>query len=107
MSSRPSSSIRCGRAGRRRRGRHRVPIGDQGRAARRQDRYGAIGTLDAFGKELDHAWFVGFAPADDAKIVVAVMIEFGGHGTRAAAIASAIIANTSRSRRSRPTLTEG
>jgi cell division protein FtsI/penicillin-binding protein 2 len=51
------------------------------------------GTLDANGKELDHAWFVGFAPANDAKIVVAVMIEFGGHGTRAAAIASAIIAN--------------
>ena len=51
------------------------------------------GTLDAFGKELNHAWFVGFAPANDPKIVVAVMIEFGGHGTRAAAIASAIIAN--------------
>jgi len=51
------------------------------------------GTLDANGKELNHAWFVGFAPANDAKIVVAVMIEFGGHGTRAAAIASAIIAN--------------
>jgi cell division protein FtsI/penicillin-binding protein 2 len=51
------------------------------------------GTLDANGKELDHAWFVGFAPANDAKIVVAVMIEFGGHGTRAAQIASAIIAN--------------
>jgi penicillin-binding protein 2 len=50
------------------------------------------GTLDANGKELNHAWFVGFAPANDAKIVVAVMIEFGGHGTRAAAIASAIIA---------------
>jgi penicillin-binding protein 2 len=50
------------------------------------------GTLDAFGKELNHAWFVGFAPADDPKIVVAVMIEFGGHGTRAAAIASSIIA---------------
>ncbi|MEO6527906.1 MAG: penicillin-binding protein 2 [Gemmatimonadaceae bacterium] len=50
------------------------------------------GTLDANGKEMDHAWFVGFAPADDAKIVVAVMIEFGGHGTRAAAIASKIIA---------------
>ena len=42
------------------------------------------GTLDAIGKELNHAWFVGFAPADDPKIVVAVMIEFGGHGTRAA-----------------------
>ena len=39
----------------------------------------------------DHAWFVGFAPADDAKIVVAVMLEFGGHGTRAARIASKII----------------
>ncbi|HEY2065491.1 MAG TPA: penicillin-binding protein 2 [Gemmatimonadaceae bacterium] len=43
------------------------------------------------GKELNHAWFVGFAPADDPKIVVAVMIEFGGHGTRSAAIASKII----------------
>ena len=43
------------------------------------------------GVEQDHAWFVGFAPANDAKIVVAVMIEFGGHGTRSAAIASKII----------------
>ena len=39
----------------------------------------------------DHAWFVGFAPADDPKIVVAVMIEFGGHGWRAAKIATAIM----------------
>ncbi|HEX2778809.1 MAG TPA: penicillin-binding protein 2 [Gemmatimonadaceae bacterium] len=38
-----------------------------------------------------HAWFVGFAPADNPKIVVAVMLEFGGHGTRAARIASSII----------------
>ncbi len=44
------------------------------------------------GTELNHAWFVGFAPANDPKIVVAVMIEFGGHGTRSAAIASKIIA---------------
>ena len=43
------------------------------------------------GVEQDHAWFVGFAPADDPQIVVAVMLEFGGHGTRAARIASAII----------------
>jgi len=50
------------------------------------------GTYDEQGKELDHAWFVGFAPANDPKIVVAVMIEFGGHGTRAAQIASKIIA---------------
>jgi penicillin-binding protein 2 len=50
------------------------------------------GTMDPkTGLELDHAWFVGFAPADKPSIVVAVMIEFGGHGTRAAAIASKII----------------
>jgi penicillin-binding protein 2 len=41
--------------------------------------------------ELNHAWFVGFAPAENAQIVVAVMLEFGGHGTRAAHIASKII----------------
>jgi penicillin-binding protein 2 len=43
------------------------------------------------GREENHAWFAGFAPADDPKIVVVVMIEFGGHGTRAAQIASKII----------------
>lgn len=43
------------------------------------------------GTELDHAWFAGFAPAVAPKIVVAVMIEYGGHGTRAARIASKII----------------
>ncbi len=43
------------------------------------------------GVELNHAWFTGFAPADDPQIVVAVMIEYGGHGTRAAHVASSII----------------
>lgn len=41
--------------------------------------------------ELDHAWFAGFAPADAPRIVVVVMLEFGGHGPRAAHIASKII----------------
>jgi penicillin-binding protein 2 len=36
----------------------------------------------------DHAWFAGFAPADDPKIVVAVMLEFGEHGYMAARVAS-------------------
>lgn len=36
----------------------------------------------------DHAWFVGYAPADDPKIVVAVMLEFGLHGPAAARIAT-------------------
>lgn len=41
--------------------------------------------------ELNHAWFAGFAPADAPRIVVVVMIEFGGHGPRAAQIASKIV----------------
>lgn len=43
------------------------------------------------GVELNHGWFAGFAPAEDPKIVVVVMLEFGGHGTRAARLASSII----------------
>src|SRR5262245_39867779 len=38
----------------------------------------------------DHAWFVGFAPADNPKIVVAVLIEFGLHGYIAARVATKI-----------------
>jgi penicillin-binding protein 2 len=53
---------------------------------------GKTGTAQNPGKA-DHCWFVGFAPADKPKIVVAVMLEFGGHGSRAAHIASAIIAH--------------
>lgn len=45
------------------------------------------------GVELNHAWFVGFAPADQPTIVVAVMVEFGGHGGRAAHVASSVIAH--------------
>ena len=43
------------------------------------------------GVELNHAWFAGFAPANDPKILVVVMIEFGGEGPRAARAASSII----------------
>jgi penicillin-binding protein 2 len=32
----------------------------------------------------DHAWFVGFAPAEAPEIVVAALIEHGGHGGSAA-----------------------
>lgn len=40
----------------------------------------------------DHAWFVGYAPADSPKIVVAVLVENAGHGgTFAAPVAKAII----------------
>ena len=32
----------------------------------------------------DHAWFIAYAPADDPKIAVAVIVENGGHGGSAA-----------------------
>lgn len=38
----------------------------------------------------DHAWFAGYAPAENPKIVIVVMLEFGGSGSRAARIASRI-----------------
>jgi penicillin-binding protein 2 len=33
----------------------------------------------------DHAWFVTWVPADDPQLVVAVLVEHGGHGSSAAA----------------------
>jgi len=40
-------------------------------------------TTDEFHR--DHALFIAFAPADDPKIAVAVIVENGGHGSSAAA----------------------
>ena len=40
----------------------------------------------------DHAWFVGYAPADDPRIAFAVVVEHGGHGgTTAAPIARKVL----------------
>jgi penicillin-binding protein 2 len=39
----------------------------------------------------DDAWFVGFAPVENPKIVVSVVLECGGHGYLAARLASEII----------------
>ena len=40
----------------------------------------------------DHAWFVGYAPADDPQIAFAVIVEHGGHGgTTAAPIARKVL----------------
>jgi penicillin-binding protein 2 len=33
----------------------------------------------------DHAWFVAYAPVDNPRIAVAVLVEHGGHGGAAAA----------------------
>ncbi len=42
-------------------------------------------TADAEGKDLNHAWYIGFAPAEHPKIAFAVMVEYGGSGGVAAA----------------------
>jgi cell division protein FtsI/penicillin-binding protein 2 len=52
---------------------------------------GKTGTAQNADVRNDHAWFVGFAPMEEPRIVVAVMLEFGQHGYRAARIASKII----------------
>ncbi len=51
---------------------------------------GKTGTAQSAIGRPNHAWFVGFAPFDDPKIVVAVMLEFGERGGRAARIAKSI-----------------
>jgi penicillin-binding protein 2 len=45
---------------------------------------GKTGTAEQSQGE-DHSWFVGYAPYDDPKIVVAIVIEAGGTGSNAAA----------------------
>ncbi len=45
---------------------------------------GKTGTAENPGGK-PHAWFVGYAPADDPKIVVAVVVENAGEGSVAAA----------------------
>ena len=39
-------------------------------------------------QDRDHAWFVGYAPADNPQIVVAALVEHGGHG---ASVASPLV----------------
>ena len=37
------------------------------------------------GRELNHSWYIGFAPAERPRIAFAVMVEYGGSGGGAAA----------------------
>ncbi|MFH1262803.1 MAG: penicillin-binding protein 2 [Pseudomonadota bacterium] len=58
---------------------------------------GKTGTAQTVGKGAsvnlgDHAWFVAFAPVDEPRIAVAVIVEHGGHGgTVSAPIARKVI----------------
>jgi penicillin-binding protein 2 len=51
---------------------------------------GKTGTAEVFGKG-DSAWYASYAPADDPRYVVVVLIEQGGHGGTAAAPAARMI----------------
>ena len=63
---------------------------------------GKTGTAEqVVGKE-DHSWFVGYAPYDDPKIVVAVVIEAAGTGSSAAAPTVCRTIAAYRRRRSTP-----
>lgn len=45
---------------------------------------GKTGTAES-GFEKPHAWFAGYAPVDDPRVVITVMIEQGGEGSQVAA----------------------
>lgn len=42
--------------------------------------------------ERDHAWFIGYAPADEPEVAFAIVVEHGGHGgTSAAPVARKVL----------------
>lgn len=54
---------------------------------------GKTGTAEHGGPGEPHSWFVGFAPADDPQVAIAVVKEFGGAGSAGAGpIARAVLA---------------
>lgn len=54
---------------------------------------GKTGTAEVWdnGRYVNYAWYASYAPADDPKYVVVVMIEKGGHGGSVAAPAARLI----------------
>jgi peptidoglycan glycosyltransferase len=45
---------------------------------------GKSGTAQLGGKGEPHSWFIGFAPADDPEVAIAVLVERGGSGAQRA-----------------------
>lgn len=62
------------------------PIGTGYRTVRLQDVAiaGKTGTAETSPGKPDHAWFTGYAPADDPEYVFIVVLEHGGSGSQAA-----------------------
>jgi len=54
---------------------------------------GKSGTAELGGTGEPNSWFIGFAPAGDAQVAIAVVVEQGGRGAeRAAPIAGTLLA---------------
>ena len=59
---------------------------------------GKSGTAELGGSGEPHSWFIGFAPAEDPKVVIAVLVEQAGRGAEVAApIAGDLMARFLRS----------
>jgi len=53
---------------------------------------GKSGTAELGGTGEPHSWFIGFAPADDPQVAIAVLVEQGGRGgARAAPLAGSLM----------------
>jgi peptidoglycan glycosyltransferase len=53
---------------------------------------GKSGTAELGGSGEPHSWFIGFAPADDPQVAIAVVVEQGGRGAeRAAPLAGSLM----------------
>ena len=50
-----------------------------------EQREAEIKQVDITYLERDHAWFVAFAPVQDPKYAISVLVEHGGSGSSAAA----------------------
>jgi len=60
---------------------------------------------DADERKREHAWFIAFAPADDPKIAISVLVENAGFGASNAAPSSARLPNSRRAWIPRPVAT--
>ncbi len=52
---------------------------------------GKSGTAQLGGKAEPHSWFIGFAPADDPRVAIAVVVEQSGFDRRASPIAGRLL----------------
>src|SRR3990172_9153812 len=60
---------------------------------------GKTGTAELGGKEKPHGWFIGFAPADNPELAIAIVKENQGYGSdEAAPVAKSIFESVLKTR---------